>query len=103
MKGVLLLLFSLALIMRVVVVVVVVVLRLVKSEAVVLCVSRHETHESLPLLTRSHDVSSFYALRFPVDEFRVHVHLMRYSNNNKGNSSIREEREIVSSVFDDDD
>ncbi len=102
MKGILLLLFSLALIMRVVVVVVVV-LRLVKSEAVVLCVSRHETHESLPLLTRSHDVSSFYALRFPVDEFRVHVHLMRYSNNNKGNSSIREEREIVLSVFDDDD
>ena len=102
MKGILLLLFSLALIMRVVVVVVVVVLRLVKSEAVVLCVSRHETHESLPLLTRSHDVSSFYALRFPVDEFRVHVHLMRYSNN-KGNSSIREEREIVLSVFDDDD
>ena len=102
MKGILLLLFSLALIMRVVVVVVV--LRLVKSEAVVLCVSRHETHESLPLLTRSHDVSSFYALRFPVDEFRVHVHLMRYSNNNnKGNSSIREEREIVLSVFDDDD
>ena len=87
------------------VVVVVVVLRLVKSDAVVLCVSRHETHESLPLLTRSHDVSSFYALRFPVDEFRVHVHLMRYSNNNnnKGNSSIREEREIVLSVFDDDD
>ena len=89
MKGVLLLLFSLTLIMRVVVVVVVV-LRLVKSESVVLCVSRHETHESLPLLTRSHDVSSFYALRFPVDEFRVHVHLMRC--NNKNNSSIREER-----------
>ena len=103
MKGVLLLLFSLALSTRVVVVVVVV-LRLVKSESVVLCVSRHETHESLPLLTRSHDVSSFYALRFPVDEFRVHVHLMRYSNNNnKDNSSIREEREIVLSVFDDDD
>ena len=88
MKGILLLLFSLALFMRVVVVVVV--LRLVKSEAVVLCVSRHETHESLPLLTRSHDVSSFYALRFPVDEFRVHVHLMRYSN--KNSSSIDEER-----------
>ena len=81
-----------------------VVLRLVKSESVVLCVSRHETHESLPLLTRSHDVSSFYALRFPVDEFRVYVHLMRCSSNNKNSSSIGEEREIVlSSVFDDDD
>ena len=64
-------------------------LRLVKSEAVVLGVSRHETHESLPLLTRPHDVSSFYALRFPVDEFRVHVHLIQY----KG--IIREEREVL--------
>merc|ERR1711943_25650 len=55
------------------VVVVVVVLRLVKSEAVVLCVSRHETHESLPLLTRSHDVSSFYARRH-LAFFVCHVH-----------------------------
>ena len=86
MKGVLRFSLTLPIFMRLLVVVVV--LRLVKSEAVVLGVSRHETHESLPLLTRSHDVSSFYALRFPVDEFRVHVHLIQY----KG--SIHEEREV---------
>ena len=45
-----------------------------EAETVILGVTRHESHESVPISLRLHHVSRLDAARFTVDELRVDVH-----------------------------